>query len=77
MLTEKLNKGSLQRTDNGGPANTWEPRRPGHVAGLSFTCLLLSRDLDQWFYFSDLISISVRIRTVMATSLGGTKDKIR
>lgn len=74
MLKEKLNKGSLQRTDNGGPANTWEPRRPGHVAGLSFTCLLLSRDLDQW---SDLISISVRIRTIMATSLGGTKDKIR
>lgn len=74
MLKEKLNKGFLQRTDNGGPANTWEPRRPGHVAGLSFTCLLLSRDLDQW---SDLISISVRIRTIMATSLGGTKDKIR
>lgn len=77
MLIEKLNKGSLQRTDNGGPADTWEPRNPWHVAGLFFTCLLLSRNLGQWFYFSDLISISVRIRTVMATSLGGTRDKIR
>lgn len=41
MLTAKLKKGSLQRTDNGGPANTWEPCRPGHVASLFF-CLFLT-----------------------------------
>lgn len=56
MLTEESNRRSLKRTGNRERAETCLDQ--GTEAGLS-TCLLLSRNLSQWFYFSDLISISV------------------
>lgn len=74
MLTEESNRRSLKRTGNRERAETCLDQ--GTEAGLS-TCLLLSRNLSQWFYFSDLISISVKIRRVMASSPGGPKAQRR